>query len=98
MMKRPMIAVLAALVLIAASVATPALAADEGGSKDAGKEGKDDFSKLPPFPADKSVRQTTTVDGRSLTTSNPGTDGIPGCTVATRKSNGPGAWASRLQK
>jgi carboxypeptidase C (cathepsin A) len=66
MMKRPMNAVFAALVLIAASVAMPALAADEGGTKDAGKEGKDDFSKLPPFPADKSVRQTTTVDGRSL--------------------------------
>jgi carboxypeptidase C (cathepsin A) len=67
MMKRPMTAALAALVLIAAAVATPVFAADEGSAKDAGKDaGKDDFSKLPPFPADKSVRQSTTVDGHSL--------------------------------
>ena len=63
MMKRPMTAVLAALMLLAAVVATPAFAADDAGAKDAAK---DDFSKLPPFPADKTVRQSTTVDGRSL--------------------------------
>jgi hypothetical protein len=49
MMKRPMTAVLAALMLLAAVVATPAFAADDAGAKDAAK---DDFSKLPPFPAD----------------------------------------------
>jgi carboxypeptidase C (cathepsin A) len=67
MMKRPMTAALAALMLLAAVVATPAFSADDGSTKDAGKEGgKDDFSRLQPFPADKTVRQSTTVDGRSL--------------------------------
>ena len=63
MMKRPMTAALAALMLLAAAVAMPAFAADEGGAKEGGK---DDFSKLPSFPADKTVRQNTTVDGHSL--------------------------------
>ncbi|WP_395683949.1 S10 family peptidase [Dokdonella sp.] len=66
-MKRPMTAALAALMLLAAAVVTPAFSADDGGAKEAGKEGgRDDFSRLQPFPADKTVRQSTTVDGRSL--------------------------------
>ncbi len=45
--------------------ATPARAAKEDG-KEADKPGKDDEIKLPPFPADKTVAQTTLLDGRVL--------------------------------
>jgi len=71
MLKRSTTALFAAcLMLTGAWAPTMAFAADDGG-KDAAKEGakeagKDDFGKLPPFPADKTVHETTTVDGKKL--------------------------------
>ncbi|TCO37319.1 S10 family peptidase [Dokdonella fugitiva] len=63
-MKKPSLAALFTACLLFASPL--ALAADDGG-KDAAKEAKgDDYAQLPPFPADRTVRQQTTIDGRSL--------------------------------
>lgn len=42
----------------------PAVAADEG-AKDAPAKG-DDYARLPPFPADRTVRQSIALDGRRL--------------------------------
>ncbi|HEU4662997.1 MAG TPA: peptidase S10, partial [Dokdonella sp.] len=50
-----------------ALLASPIAFADDDGGKDAAKESKgDDFARLPAFPADRTVRQQTTIDGRSL--------------------------------
>jgi len=63
-MKTPSLATLFAACLLFAS---PLAFAAEDGGKDAGKESKgDDYAKLPAFPADRTVRQQTTIDGRSL--------------------------------
>ncbi len=54
----------AALAALALCLALPCIA-----SADDGKESKDDKAaefKLPPFPADRTVKQTTTIDGRKL--------------------------------
>src|SRR5438445_1506851 len=62
-------AALLAASLIAALAITPVFAADKEGakeSKDAKAEGKSDELKLPPFPADKAVHQTTVVGGRTI--------------------------------
>ncbi|HZP65198.1 MAG TPA: peptidase S10, partial [Rudaea sp.] len=62
----------AALVFsLLASAFVPAYAADDAPAKPAAKEGAEaakpaDDLKLPPFPADKTVHQTTTVDGKTL--------------------------------
>ncbi|NCT66428.1 MAG: peptidase S10 [Rhodanobacteraceae bacterium] len=64
-MFKPSLAALFAACLTLAATA-PAFAADAGGKdapKDAAKAGE---SKLPPFPADRTVRQSTTIDGRKL--------------------------------
>lgn len=56
------IAAFATFLFLACAVLSPALA-DEG--KNAGDEKKAEFN-LPPFPADKTVKQSTTIDGRKL--------------------------------
>jgi carboxypeptidase C (cathepsin A) len=68
MFKRSTTALLAACLMIVAAAPLSAFAADEGGkdAKDAKDAAKADDFKLPPFPADKTVRETTTVDGRKL--------------------------------
>lgn len=48
---------------VAPLVSIPALAAD--GAKDAAAKG-DDYAALPPFPADRTVRQSITLEGRRL--------------------------------
>ena len=62
MFKRFPAALLAGL-LLAGGFSSPAMADEPAKDKDAKA---DEFAKLPPFPADKSVRETTTVDGRKL--------------------------------
>jgi len=66
MSKRLTATLLAACMTMVSAMALPAFAADEA-PKDS-KEGAkgEDFGKLAPFPADKSVRETTTVDGRKI--------------------------------
>ena len=67
MLKRPLLALLALGLLLA--IGAPFAHADDdagaggGPAKDAAK---DEPLKLPPFPADRSVRETTTIDGRKL--------------------------------
>jgi len=65
MLTRWSIAVLAACLSIASLA--PSLALAEEGGKEAAKDGAkaDDF-KLPPFPADKTVRETTEVGGKKI--------------------------------
>ena len=64
------IATLAAACFFVASLASSPLRAAEEGAKDAAKEakeaGKPDELKLPPFPADKTVHQTTQVGGKTV--------------------------------
>jgi carboxypeptidase C (cathepsin A) len=67
MLKRSVAALFAAFLMIGGWAPTTSFAADEApkdGAKDAGKG--DDFGKLPPFPADKTAHQTTTIDGKKL--------------------------------
>lgn len=64
MFKRSMAPALAACLLIGAAMALPTFAA-EGGA-DAPKKTEGDDFKLPPFPPDRSLRQSTVVDGRKL--------------------------------
>lgn len=67
MLDRSMAAALAACLMMAAWAPLSAHAADGAAKEAAADSAKaDDFSKLPPFPADKTIRQTTTVDGRKL--------------------------------
>ncbi len=67
MLKRSTTALLAAcLVLIGTAAPLTAFAAEDGAKEGAKDAGKDDFGKLPPFPADKTVHETTTVDGKKL--------------------------------
>jgi carboxypeptidase C (cathepsin A) len=51
--------------LLAASFATPAFAAEEGG-KDAKEAAKAEEFKLPPFPSDKTVHQSAEIGGRKI--------------------------------
>lgn len=51
--------------LLTASLASPAFAAEEGG-KDAKDTAKAEEFKLPPFPADKTVRQSAEIGGRKI--------------------------------
>ncbi len=64
------IAAFVAACFLGVSFASPPLSAAEEGAKDAPKEAKDaskpDDLKLPPFPADKTVHQTTQVGGRTV--------------------------------
>lgn len=55
-------AVVASLVLAGSGLATPALAQDKGGDKPAAEKGLD----LPALPADKSVKQTTVIAGKTI--------------------------------
>ncbi len=62
-------AALFAASLIVATAAAPVFAADKDGAKetkDAKTEAKTDELKLPPFPADKTVRQSTVVGGKTI--------------------------------
>ena len=61
-MKLPFRAGVAALFAVAAMAAAPAMAQDKGGDKPAA-EAKSD---LPPFPADKSIKQTAMIGGRAV--------------------------------
>ena len=68
MLKRPLPALLA-LGLVLAVGASPARADDEAGAAGAAEAkvaAKDEPLKLAPFPADRSVRETTTIAGRKL--------------------------------
>jgi len=64
MLSRMSTIVLAASLLIA-SLASPAFAAEEAG-KDAKEAAKAEEFKLPPFPADKTVRQSAEIGGRKI--------------------------------
>ena len=55
-------AVVASLVLAGSGLATPVLAQDKGGDKPAAEKGLDP----PAFPADKSVKQTTVIAGKTI--------------------------------
>lgn len=55
-------AVMASLVLAGSGLSTPALAQDKGGDKPAAEKGVE----LPAFPADKSVKQTTVIAGKTI--------------------------------
>ena len=60
-------ALAASLLIVAAFASAPALAADNApASKESKDAGKGDEAKLPPFPADKTVHQTTTVAGKTI--------------------------------
>jgi len=66
MLPRPPTLFLAVAALTAVLIAASVRADDA--AKDANKEGaaKADESKLPPFPADKTVKQTTTIGGKTI--------------------------------
>ncbi len=64
MSKRP-VAALLSLFLLAGALAPCVAFADDAG-KESPKEAKSADFNLPPFPADKTVRQSVTVDGRKL--------------------------------
>jgi len=64
MSKRP-VAALLSLFLLAGAFA-PCIAFADDTAKDAPKDAKSADFNLPPFPADKTVRQSVTVDGRKL--------------------------------
>src|SRR5579862_8956951 len=73
MFNRRIAAFVAACFLVASLASSPLSAAEEGAkdaAKDAAKEAKDggkpDELKLPPFPADKTVHQTTQVGGKTV--------------------------------
>jgi carboxypeptidase C (cathepsin A) len=73
MLSRLLTKLLAACLVLGALAPAAVFAADDGSkpvSKDAAKDGddkgKDDFTKLPAFPADKSVHQTMQIGGKTL--------------------------------
>ncbi|MFI4969797.1 MAG: S10 family peptidase [Lysobacterales bacterium] len=66
MLKRPLLALLALGLVLAIGVPLAHADDDAGAGAAAAKDAKDEPLKLPPFPADRSVRETTTIDGRKL--------------------------------
>ena len=64
MFQRSMAAALATCLLLGSSLASPAFAA--AGGRDADKKAGAEEFKLPPFPTDKSLRQSAVVDGRKI--------------------------------